>query len=203
MISLSNEKALVKTAYYLFFPCIVLTILEFVLLLPAFSFDNFTSSPLSLKNTVLASLYLYIVSISSIYIYPQMDKCNLTKGYILSMFTLFLTSVFIIGTLGTLEGSLYRYPEYIILKRINFLNFFTNVENIFFFSILSDLIITLGMCLCSFKEKKEKIFFTFLSFIITYIIYLKTSFLSIIYSYMHIVLLILFVLNIIKGKIKN
>ena len=199
IIGSSSSYSLNKTSFYLFIPCICLTILEFLLLLPSFSFENINIlKPFNLKNTSYSSIYLYIVSISPLLVIDDKNKRDLIIGYSLAMFTEFLTGLFIIGCLGHLESLLFRYPEYIVLKLIHFSNFFTNVENIFFFTILVDLIISLSTCINSFKDGKERNILSIISFIITYLFCLRASILSIVYSYMHIVLLILFVLTIIK-----
>lgn len=196
IIGLSNKKTINKTAYYLFFPCIFLTLLEFILLLPSFSFENFTDAGnISIKNTLFSSMYLYIVSISPSYLVDDMDKTKLIKVYLFSMFFIFLSALFVIGSLGLGEAMLYRYPEYIVLKKVHYSSFFTNVENIFFFAILMDLIITISQCINTFRTTKKKIVITVLCLFITNIICLRASNLSLIYFYMHIVLFALLIIN--------
>lgn len=62
------------------------------------------------------------------------DKKNITKSVIISyslgMFVALIGSFFTIGTLGVYLTKIYQYPEYMMLKKISFFNFFNRIENL-------------------------------------------------------------------------
>ena len=62
-------------------------------------------------------------------------------GYLLGVCTVLITIVMIIGILGFPLADLFRYPEYMILKKVSFLNFIENVENILTISLIFDSIV--------------------------------------------------------------
>ena len=62
-------------------------------------------------------------------------------GYLLGACTVLITIVMIIGILGFPLADLFRYPEYMILKKVSFLNFIENVENILTISLIFDSIV--------------------------------------------------------------
>ena len=71
---------------------------------------------------------------------------KLIKKYILS--NLVLTSIFLLtqGVLGIELVNLFKYPEYVILKKINLLDFINNVENILSFCWLFMIFMYLSIC---------------------------------------------------------
>ena len=70
------------------------------------------------------------------------NKKETIINYIISMITVITVSFLSVTVLGINEASIYRYPEYIVLKRIKLMNFISNVDNIFNFAIIADLMLT-------------------------------------------------------------
>ena len=55
---------------------------------------------------------------------------NIIKIYSLSVFTLFLIAIIIMGVFGPELSVMYRYPEYMMLKKIKILSFVEKIENL-------------------------------------------------------------------------
>ncbi len=67
---------------------------------------------------------------------------DISKGYLLGCFVLILVSFFILSIYGSEFASIVRFPEYLILKKIEFLGYLSNVENI----LVMEWIINLVIC---------------------------------------------------------
>lgn len=100
---------------------------------------------------------------------------KLIKKYILS--NLVLTSIFLLtqGVLGIELVNLFKYPEYVILKKINLLDFINNVENILSFCWLFMIFMFLSICSkqlydMSYEVTKNKFIYPIFLFIIVYFI---------------------------------
>ena len=72
----------------------------------------------------------------------EVNKKAIIYGYLIGGFTIFLMILCILGIFGGEFACIFRYPEYILLKKVNLFNQFEHLEN--FLSILwfNDLIIT-------------------------------------------------------------
>lgn len=93
----------------------------------------------SIKNVWIASLeFALYSSIPNIlfgginYNYEDREK-DILKNYIKSSILLIMMFLIIQGAMGIELINLFKYPEYIVLKRINLFNTFNNLENIFSF----------------------------------------------------------------------
>ena len=97
------------------------------------------------KDVIKSSLMFFIISVYPIIRLNEKDnKKELIIRYIVSSITIFLMAFIVLSVLGEKEALLYRYPEYIVLKRIKMLDFISNVDNILFFAIYLDLIVSLS-----------------------------------------------------------
>ena len=97
------------------------------------------------KEVFKSSLMFFIISICPIIRLNEKDnKKEVIIRYIVSSITIFLMAFIVLSVLGEKEALLYRYPEYIVLKRIKMLDFISNVDNILFFAIYLDLIVSLS-----------------------------------------------------------
>lgn len=72
------------------------------------------------------------------------------KGYIIGSGSVVIFLILIVGVLGLPIAKVLRYPEYMILKNINFLNFIENIENLLNIAFIIDniIIIVLSAFLC-------------------------------------------------------
>lgn len=72
------------------------------------------------------------------------DKKSMMIYYMTSMITVIFMSLLVVMVLGNQEAMLYRYPEFVLLKRIKIYEFFSNVENLFVIMIVTDFITTIA-----------------------------------------------------------
>lgn len=81
------------------------------------------------------------------------DKKSLLLNHVTSTVTVLVMSFLIVSVLGSQEAMLYRYPEFVLLKRIKIYEFFSNVENLFVIMIVTDFVTTIA---CGFRNMKLK-----------------------------------------------
>ncbi len=80
------------------------------------------------------------------------NKSNSTAPYLFGSFTLIFKMFLIIAIVGPILASIYRFPEYIILKEIKLLDFIEKIENIVALSWIFDVFIYLSMSSLMIKE---------------------------------------------------
>lgn len=130
---------------------------------------------------------------------------KLIKEYIGS--NLVLTSIFLLtqGVLGIDLINLFKYPEYVILKKINLLDFINNVENILSFCWLFMIFMYLSICskqLYDISEStfnKKWIYPTFLIISIYFIsgnLFDNVNFLIFMYDYLWLICIAIVILYI-------
>lgn len=204
IISNSKKDALKKCAFIFFAYSILLFFLKILGLYGHINIENlypvFTSS---VKDILIGALVVMLVSVVPVLSLNDIsDKKNIIINYLVSMTTILFVSFFAISVLGLKEVELYRYPEYIVLKRIEFLNFINNVDSFFNFAIIVDLIFTMSAGLKNIEigGKLGKIIsVTFLFILINYICY-RSSLLLYIYSFLPLIMIIMFMLLLIPNK---
>lgn len=105
---------------------------------------------------------------------------NLILAYILSAFVMFIVFFFILSVLGINLITLYRYPEYYVIKKIQIGNLLDNIENFLSIHWLYNMISCAIMCMYFIKsylkflfkiknKKKINITLSLLSIIIIYL----------------------------------
>lgn len=126
-------------------------------------------------------------------------------GYLWGSFTILLIMFFILGIYGAEFASILRFPEYLILRKINF-HYISNIENIFILEWLANIMIGSLLAIKTLKEHTSLYHFaTILVFLVLsnlfllshnylYLLYVKR------YYYVVTFLLTLLALFIKKGK---
>lgn len=149
--SKKNEKALMRTAFILLPISLILITTNAALLTPIVNNINFLPILECSINDILLSTIIFAVmsTLPNILLVEyKTDIKTKYKSYAFACFTLFLTNYFITAVLGEYLITTYSYPEYMVLRRIRFLDFIENVEN--FASIMwyfdSFILITLALC---------------------------------------------------------
>jgi len=145
---------------------IILFLFSFFGLLQHFKLEYFkpliTTKPLTLLQ---GTLYFAAYSSSSFFLLLNvpMEKNKLAAKYTFSTITVVLLCVFIIGVLGPNLIQIYRYPEYMMLKKIKIFNFIEKVENILSITWLFDLFMAMSIAGENIKEclprKKNNLIF--------------------------------------------
>lgn len=69
-----------------------------------------------------------------------MKETKLVRKYLFSIITIILSGVVIIGVLGPNLIKVYRFPEYMVLKRIKAFNFLEKIENLISITWIIDLL---------------------------------------------------------------
>ena len=143
MISFIKRESFVKLSDNLFKCSLLIFTLTTISLIPYIDLNNL--KPIEMPN--ITNMLKGIVLFSTSNLLPSLLINEKDKKHILiSNTTILILTFLIITVLGLKESIFYRYPEYVVLKRVKFLNFISNVDNIFFFIILVDLIIVMSLC---------------------------------------------------------
>ena len=117
--------------------------------LPIYTKDTF--------SVLQGTLYFAIYSTAPYFLlWNEKTEKNLVKPYIFSALTILLASFLIIAVLGPNLIQIYRYPEYMTLKKIKLFNFVEKVENIVSITWFFDLFITLSVSGNNMKDLLPK-----------------------------------------------
>jgi spore germination protein (amino acid permease) len=129
---------------------------------------------------------------------------NITNTYIISSIILTIISILLVGVLGRFLITIYRFPEYMILKEIELFNFIEKVENIISITwIIDNFILTCFAC-AFLKRMLPKKYNNYLFIIIISIIFLVVctifgnSYINDLYIYLYLP----YILTIISLPIK-
>ena len=196
--STKKDDVIFKVANIILFINIFLFIFSSILLIPLFKIDNLM--PLfgdsSILNIIYSGIDFALLSTIPLMLLSKHNK----KIYTLSSLYIFLVFVLIIGTLGINVASIFNYPEYIILKRVSFFDFFDNIQNFIFLSwIFSSF--TLGGLVCTnienYSNKKTLLIILILTFIINTVFsnFQIFNFINNYIRYILITIVILFLVN--------
>ncbi len=141
---------------------------------------------------------------------------TIIKNYVISNLLLFLVFIVTQGILGIELVKMFKYPEYIVLKKISLLDFINNVENIISFLWLFTIFMYLSICSKqlydmayeTFNNKYVYPIFLFVSmfFIANYFLD-NVNCLLFVFHYLWLILLIILVVyilnNLVSLKEKN
>lgn len=207
IISNTKNEAFKKVTNVLFIYSIFLFLLELLGLVGSIKMQNLL--PLcntNTKNVIWASLVFALTSITPIITQNDTtDKKNIIIYYLVSSITIQTICFLAISILGNKEVLLLRYPETVVLKRIEFLNFISSVDTIFNFAIITDVIITICACLKNIEQATSKTW-KYISLIIITLLTIYETYnywpLLIIYKYLPYVLIFLLIIAIIPIKRK-
>ena len=200
---------------------IFLFIIGYIILLPNIDLLNYL--PLynvSFKKIIFCSLEFALYSSIPNIVYTNLNYKIKNKKIIINYLIscLFIIFIFLIvqGILGIELINIFKYPEYVVFKRINLLNFIQNIENILSFFWLNTSIIYLSitskiMYDISYKVFNRKyiypIFLVLSLFVISNYLFDSLEFLLLLYNYLWIILLCVLILffftNIIVKKNNN
>ena len=105
------------------------------------------------QDIAIGTIYFALYSTAPFFLLWNVntDK-KLAKSYFLSMVSVFFVSIFITGILGPNLSQIYRFPEYMTMKKIKLFNFIEKVENIVSITWLFSLFITLSVTGWNMKE---------------------------------------------------
>ncbi len=133
---------------------------------------------------------------------------DISLGYILGCLTLILVSFFIISIYGSSFASIVRFPEYLILKKIEFLGYISHIENILVMEWIINLIISGLFTIKVLKDNLHNLYLfatTILFLILINEFFLNKSYVNILLvknNISYIFLLVIFLSLIIKKSKK-
>ena len=128
-------------------------------------------------------------------------------GYVLGCLSIMYMLFLVIGIYGSEFASIIRFPEYLILKKFNILNFLSNVENILIMVWIFNLLISGWICLKVLRDNlSNKLFY--LIIIILFIgieIFFNRNYVNVLFirNYIYIVWGILIIWGLLFKKNKN
>ncbi len=152
-------KTIAKIAEILMPISIFLFLFSFLGMFQYWNIDFFKPVLLTEPLTLLqGTLYFTAYSSSSFFLLLNvpMEKQKLSGKYFFSTITVVILCIYIIGVLGPNLIQIYRYPEYMMLKKIKIFNFIEKVENILSLTWLFDLFMALSIAGNNIKESLPK-----------------------------------------------
>ena len=184
----------------IFMPLSVVIVISSILFLTTYGqLDNF--KPLFTESTTdFIKSTLYFASFSSapflLLLNAPLKESKLVKNYILTTLSIILIGTLIIAVLGPNLIQIYRFPEYMILKKIKIFEFLEKIENIISITWILDVFMTLAISANNIRQTLPKKANT-ATFLITLLaLYLFVIYLGEIYF---IELQVYFILPIILG----
>ena len=145
MLSQSKESAYNRVVLLLFIFSIFMFFFAGAILSPSLKPANALPLSFNFLNILKGTVIFVLTSITPVLCLNDFyDKKSLLTYYSTSTITVIAMSLLIVMVLGNQEAMLYRYPEFVLLKRIKIYEFFSNVENLFVIMIVTDFITTIG-----------------------------------------------------------
>jgi spore germination protein KB len=154
-----DNTTLFKVAACLLPISLTLTLLSQFSLFSYSSISNIMPLFITKPCTLIKSIFYYTslsVSPSILMLITTTNNKNSIPAYLLSSFTLIFKMYLIIAIVGPILASLYRFPEYVILKEIKILDFIEKIENIVALSWILDHFIYISTSALFIKELLPK-----------------------------------------------
>ena len=163
-----------KLASALFPMSIVLSILAIISIFGNFDYYNF----LPILTTSPGDLFMTIISFAGISAFPGILTLhfnshqikNYVKIYLLAALSVIVVIFCINGVFGEVLVNVFRFPEYMVLKQVKFLDFIEKIENILSIAWAFDLFITASFSVYSIKELTPKKYSTLFTIVIIIIV---------------------------------
>lgn len=207
IISNTKKGALNKVILILFVYSIILFLLELLGLVSSIELNNLLPfSNANVKSILWGSFVFAITGITPI---VSLNDVKDTKStiiyYLISSITVQVICFLAITILGQKETLLLRFPETVVLKRIEFLNFISSVDSFFNFAVIVDVLLTMSSGLKNIEEASNK-YMKYITIIFTTLLTIWGCYnywpLLYIYHYFPFVLIFLLIIAIIPIKRK-
>lgn len=194
----SNIKNIKKTSILLFPISISIVIFDIMFLVKYGTLEHFMPIRINFSTNFFKSSLRF----AFLTIYPLLllsddninKKINI-KSYIISSLILILIAFVIIFVEGPNLITIYRYPEYMVLKKIKIFNFLEKIENFISFIWFFDIFITNSICFYKLKNLTNNswIYILVASFAS---VYLFNNYYAIIKIYQYFLPIILFLISL-------
>lgn len=154
-----NDTTLFKVAETLVIIGIVTASITFLILIPYGEIEAF--QPIlttSFKNIIIGALYFTAISTGPLLLTLDFkdDGKKMIPTYLFSALMLLLICILIIAVLGPELIKIYRFPEYMVLKRIKVMDFIEKVENVISIIWILDAFMILATTTHTFKNLLPK-----------------------------------------------
>ncbi len=204
IIAKSKEYSLKRTLFLLFCYSIFMIVLGSIFLTKEAGMENiYPLFYFDYKGILYGALLYVLTSVTPILALNDIkDKKAVVSNYLMSSLSVIVISLLIMLVLGNKEAMLYRYPEYVLLKRIKISEFFSNVDNIFVVPMVVDLLVTISTGIRNFSVNGKYVQYILpvcLFFLVSYVSH--NGFVMVaLYYYFPILLGILLFLTLIPKK---
>lgn len=131
--SFKKRKTIKHAAFILFFLSITIYILTIFFLMNIIDYNNIFPMFIQKPCNILRSSLMFASLSTMPHILLKKENIPLKKHlkyYLITSVLMLITCFIIIGALSSEVTKIYRFPEYIVLKRIKIFNSIENVENI-------------------------------------------------------------------------
>lgn len=149
----TKELKVVSRVSELFYPfCLTMVIIGFLSLSYLVSFYNFLPLFTTKIWVVIKGIFIFAVvsllpNLLLINYKDDLKFKDVSMGYILGCLVTIVTMFYILGIYGAEFAMTVRFPEYLILKKINIFNYVSNIENILVMDWVVNL--TIGGLICT------------------------------------------------------
>lgn len=180
-----------------------LFIIGYLILIPEINYLNyFPLFNVSIKKILFSSLEFALISTTPNILYSNIKynienkNKKIIKNYLISNIVIISIILITQGILGIELVNLFKYPEYVIFKKVNLFNFIQNIENILSFFWLFIIIIYLSICSKElydisynmFESKYVYPIFLFISlFILNIVLFEKAFYQIFLYNYLWLI----------------
>ncbi len=156
-IFLGNKgtQAIARMAQILFWVGMSLIIIKTFATAPYVRFENFLPIYTISKTNIFLTALNFAVLTTAPYILLLEEKTsfkNNLKSYTLTFLTLFIMLNYIVGSFGSNLVKTFSYPEFTILRLINFFNFIQNIESFLALSWIFDIFIAISLASKKIKD---------------------------------------------------
>ena len=203
-----------KVSKILFIICFLLFIVGYCVLIPNINYLNYLPLyNISFKRIIISSIEFALYSTVPNIIYSgidiQISNKKLIINYLISCISLILIFLIVQGVLGIELINIFKYPEYVVFKRINILNFIHNIENVLSFFWLINSIIYLSITskimydISKYHFNNNYIYPILLvvsTFFISSYIFDSLEFLLFLYNYLWLILLLVLIIYFLFNK---
>ncbi len=128
-----GKEALFKTSSILIIVFMLLFLVAALVLIPSINIDYFLPIKTnSFSKIILSGVDMALLSTTPLVLLPNAKEKLNYKNYLLASVTIYIIIICTLGNLGVDIAKIYRYPEYMVFKKISLLKSIENIENILF-----------------------------------------------------------------------
>lgn len=139
-----------------------------------------------IKGIVIFAISSVLPNLLLINYKGDLEFKKVSRGYIIGCISIIIMMFYILSIYGYEFASIVRFPEYLMLKKIDIFNYVSNVENIFILEWLSSLVISTLFCVKVLFDNTNKITFIGLLIIMFMFLYYAATGNYIIINYIKI-----------------